>query len=519
MIQLSEEHKPLSAKLIRNVAYGGLRALLVIPIPFVLTPLILRKLGTRGYGTWAIFMAMNALTSLADLGLLGTLSKYIAEYYAQRDFERINRLLNTGVLVFSLLASALVIGLWAASPILIRLLFVDSQTQYLELRYLFKWELVLIWLNVITFLASSVASGLQRLDLSNLLTAFSSVTAAMAGAVLLVAGRGLRGLIYGSVGAAAITLIFYLSLVRRILPQYRLNLRDADSREARNIFSFSLQLYVVQVAFAIHNQTEKLFLAVFNGVVPVGWYDMAGDLATKVRGACGLLLSPVLPAASELNALGQAGRVKELFFRSSKYFAFVAVPLTTFGAVAAPRFVDLWIGTNLHVVAFPLSALLVVNFINLSTSPGYFVLVGQGCIGPGIYSSLTGIGLNIPLSLMLIYRFGFKGAVVGTALSLVAAAILFTFLFHRQTGYSFVQLMREAYLKPSCCSVVLAIGISVLGKSVHNSWLTLGAAAFFFAVLYVAILIFSSFFDSSDWERIDRILPLARVARKVCLVA
>src|SRR6266852_4799212 len=141
MILLGQDDKPLSSKMIRNVGFGGLRALLVVPVPFLLTPLILRKIGPRGYGTWALFVTINSLTSLADLGLLGTLSKYVAEYYARRDYLKLSRLLNTGLVVFGLLASAMIAILWVASHTLVEQLFRQSPFTNGELFYFFHCAL------------------------------------------------------------------------------------------------------------------------------------------------------------------------------------------------------------------------------------------------------------------------------------------------------------------------------------------------------------------------------------------
>lgn len=38
---------PLSAKIIRNVISSGVRSFLVAPVPFLLTPIILYKIGQR----------------------------------------------------------------------------------------------------------------------------------------------------------------------------------------------------------------------------------------------------------------------------------------------------------------------------------------------------------------------------------------------------------------------------------------------------------------------------------------
>ena len=97
-------------------------------------------------------------------------------------------------------------------------------------------------------------------------------------------GLGLRGPLYGYAIAAWIVTIFYAYLVRRLLPDVQLRLAFCRWHVAREILSFSSKAYVTQVAVAIHNQIEKFYLAHFVGVVSVGWYDIASDLALKLRG-------------------------------------------------------------------------------------------------------------------------------------------------------------------------------------------------------------------------------------------
>src|ERR1700760_329482 len=99
--KITQPEAPLGKKIMRGVTFGALRYVVLAPIPFVMTPLILHKIGVAGYGTWAVFLAINSLTSLADLGLVGTLSKFVAEYYAHRDFTALSRLLSSAIALFS----------------------------------------------------------------------------------------------------------------------------------------------------------------------------------------------------------------------------------------------------------------------------------------------------------------------------------------------------------------------------------------------------------------------------------
>src|SRR5258706_15625263 len=117
---------PLGARIIRSVLFGGLRYVFIAPIPFIMTPLILHKIGVAGYGTWAVFLTINGLTSLADLGLVGTLSKFVADHYARRDFPALAVLLNSGLTLFLLLDCVIAAADWLAAPVMTNSLLHDS---------------------------------------------------------------------------------------------------------------------------------------------------------------------------------------------------------------------------------------------------------------------------------------------------------------------------------------------------------------------------------------------------------
>jgi O-antigen/teichoic acid export membrane protein len=189
--------QPLSAKILRSVLFGGLRSLIVAPVPFLLTPLILSKIGAEGYGTWAVFLAINGMTSLADLGLVGTLSKFVAEYYAHRDFAALNRLLNTGLVLFGVLALVVIVLLCAGTSLVVRVLFRGSSMSGPQLSSFFRYFLIIIILNISILLFSSVTTGMQRLDLTNVMSAFNILCAAILNAILLVRGWGLRTRLLG----------------------------------------------------------------------------------------------------------------------------------------------------------------------------------------------------------------------------------------------------------------------------------------------------------------------------------
>jgi len=516
---LDRAQRTLGAKIMRSVVFGGLRYVFVVPIPFIMTPLILHRIGVAGYGTWAVFLAINGLTSLADLGLMGTLSKFVAEYYARQDFPALARLLSSGLALFLLLDLAIGIALWVASPLLAGRLFRGSTVTSIELIVLLRCFLIVIAANILTQLFASVTTGLQRLDLTNVISAANVMLSALFGALLLLRGWGLRGLVYGYIGSGIMTVVIYLIVVKRLLPQVALNPARFDRTEARKMFGYSLRLYITQAAVAVHNQVEKVFLAMLVGVGPVGWYDIASDIALKVRGSIGFILSPVLPAASELNALGDESRMKELYYRTHKYLALCGVPAVCYVVAISSRFVELWIGPSMKMIALPLSVLLVVNYFNLATGPGFLILAGKGDMKPGIQSAILGVVMNVILSLGLIYKFGFAGAVLGTSVSLIIASGYFMMLFHRRTGYLISRVLQESYWKPILCSVLVLTVLLAIRPAKDLSWAGLAATGIVFGIFYAVAILLCRFFDEYDWSKIESIMPVARVARRLSRIA
>jgi len=512
---VAPEEKSVRAKLVRNVLFSGLRTALLWPVPFLLIPFTLDKVGTSGYGAWAVFLTVINLTALADLGLAGTLTKQVAEQYAKEDFQALSRLLNTAFILYLALAVVLVTLLWFGSGHLLSWMFRGSGSSPSQLLRLWRYMLVIVGLSLLTMPFYSVVTGLQRMDLSNFAGAFYTLSGAALTVVLLLLGWGLSGLLWASLLATLLTLVLLAWMVHRLLPRIVLNPLNLRWVEAKDILRFSLQLYVTQMVVTIQNQVEKLYLVRFVGVVPVGWYTIASDVSLKIRRIPELLLSPVIAAASELDARGDEPRLEELYHRLHKYLAFVVVPLALYVSAVTGRFVDLWLGPRLHIVAFPLIVLVWVNFLTLITGPGTVILVGKGLLKPAVNSTLVALLFTVTLSLLLIYKFGFAGAVVGVLVADFVATAPFLYWFYELTGYPVGRLIQEAYLKPTVCSLAALGMVLLFGSQNQLGWLGLAIYSLVFGSLYLTGLLVTRFFDLVDLEQVESFLPIARVARRI----
>jgi O-antigen/teichoic acid export membrane protein len=507
------QERAIGTKIVRNAISGVLRLVLLAPIPFLLTPFLLRHLGTTGFGIWAVLLSLNGLTALADLGVVGTLTKHVSEHYTQRDYAKLNRVMNAGILVFSVIAMVCVLGVSAASGFLVSVFFRQSLLPVLQLQHAIRLLSVAFALNLLAFPFASVISGLQRLDLTNLLWGLNATITALAAVVFVELGKGIPGLVHALVLTSGILFLLNVSLAWHLLPQLRIRPGLVRFADVKALSAFSLKVYVVQVASTVYFQTEKLLLAHFAGPTSVGWYEIGNDLALKIRNAPALLMTPLMPAAAELEARGDEARTAELYYRTHKYLAVIGIAMFTVVALLAHRFIDLWLGPGFSATARALIVLTGVQTAHLAAGPALLILVGRGNLGPAVRFALVGMTGTLILSTVFISLWGFTGALYGTSVSVLSATAYLILMFHQETSFSRLRLVR-IYIQPMVLALCLFVLADYLVPVRRLHWPGMIATAVALPVVDGVGLLLLRYFDAFDLRIVERLLPVPEVVRR-----
>src|ERR1700687_276360 len=107
-----------SKKLVTNTFCNLLGRCWSFVITLLLTPYILSRLGVRDFGTWVVLSIFISPYFLLDFGLGSSFVKYISEYYTFEDYDRINRVLFSGLVFYALFGIVLVsVGLLLEHPL------------------------------------------------------------------------------------------------------------------------------------------------------------------------------------------------------------------------------------------------------------------------------------------------------------------------------------------------------------------------------------------------------------------
>lgn len=507
--------KPLGLKMVRGVVFSVVRKVVAGPLFLLLVPFTLHRLGTTGYGTWAILATVINISWFLDLGLGSTVIKYVAEYGGNKDLDRVRGVLDTAFFLYLVIATLTVGFLALASNVILRALFRGELAPMADALSLWPLLLVTVAADILARPFGSVINGLQRIDLSNVLLFLRSLCNSLLTIILLFAGAKLHGLMWAALLSSLFSLGANFVVSCRLLPGIVPNPFRFDMATLRRICSFGLALSAGHTMTMLQGQLEKLYLARFVGVVSVGWYEVASEAASKVRRMPDLLLSPVMAAASELHAGDERHKMQELYFRTSKYFAVTAIPLVVFSIFAAKDLVRLWLGSGLTMIAVPFAGLVVGNFFLQLGAPTYNLLVGKGILRPGVYSAFLASILNLVLSFVFIKRWGFAGAMLGTVLPMIISTIYFLIASAPHMEIPFSDVLRRAYWKPVLCSVAAAFSMWPTGLLGLQGTRNLAARSVLFGTTYVAGLVLTRFFDKFDFAKAEHYMPFVRTLKRV----
>ena len=153
--------------------------------------------------------------------------------------------------------------------------------------------------------------------------------------------------------------------------------------------------------------------------------------------------------------------------------------------------------------------LIVSYFINVLTGPGFCILNGIGKPQYAMRSSTFAALLNVILSIILVIKIGYFGAVFGTASAMTIAAVYFIFMFHQVSKISFWNFALKILLKPILAGFLSFLLMSIIIKNIsHFNWLALIVSTLLYLGLFTLLIFLIQYIDDYDKLLIKRYIKL-----------
>jgi O-antigen/teichoic acid export membrane protein len=362
-----EAPAPAPAELPRRVIEGGLWSIggqiATLLVSLVLTPFILRLLGTEAYGVLTLITTLSGYLVFTDLGMGTAATKFGSEAFAQQDSRReaeaiwTSLVLSTASTVLGALALAACAG-WLVGP------FLDVP-EHLE-----GAAIVGIRLTCVAFVLRGVGAVLRavevirlRFDLHALVNSGTNIVQTCLVLLVLALGGGVIQAAAMILAAAGLAALLHLLFAVRLQPGLR-QLR-MDPALVRPLVRFGWPLVISSLVGIVLFHGERLIVTKFVGVAGLAYYGVAFTVALLIDLVPAAFIQPLMPVFTQKYALSDHEALEQYYCGILRGTLFLLAPASLILALAARPFFTLWAGPDYgeHSVV-PFYWLLAGAFIN-----------------------------------------------------------------------------------------------------------------------------------------------------------
>ncbi|MFZ5801424.1 MAG: polysaccharide biosynthesis C-terminal domain-containing protein [Candidatus Omnitrophota bacterium] len=504
----------VAEKIIRNTAFNIFGRFASLLVTLFLTPFIIRYLGLEVFSLWVVIGTLTGYFGLFDLGIANAFIKYICEHFTRRQMDTVSEIVSTGTFFYALFALVTVAVSFAAIDFILTIFKIPLYLR-LEARWVFLVSICLFALGNIVSVFEAVPAALQRFDILSKITIVLSVVTAAGTIYFLKAGFGLRGLVFNNAVVLGVRTGLNLAVAYRLLPGLKLSPFLFSRQMFLKLFKFGYKLQVARWSSMLSIHFDKLLICYFLSMGLVTYYQLGSNIVLTAVSLSLLLIPALLPAFAEIQAKGEREKLAEGYLRGTRYISLVAIPLFIFIIITADRIVAFWMGKGFELSVVIIRVLAPGWLLAVLCGVGGAVLQAEGKPEIEMRTSLLVAVLNVPISILLIYRFGFMGVALGTTLSFFFAAVYFYIRLHRELQIPADHFFKTALAK--ILAVCLVVGIPVWLTSVlvinifhpegrvWNLSILLFQAGMFFG-LYLKLLPQAGLFDDAVitllWEKL-----------------
>jgi O-antigen/teichoic acid export membrane protein len=436
-----------------------------VVVVLLTTPILIHFLGGDGFAAWAILLATGAAFTALEVGMGPTFIQHAAPLIQRQDWRGAGELLASA---WCILAGVFALGAlvlcWFA-PFAARQLQLPATPLLSASALLWLIYAAVALRSLLQFGAWSLhaARRFQGFAAASLLQSLSSNLAAAAVAVL-TRRLDLSVIAYWLAQVLSVGLVFVL--LRSSLFRKSLALRPSGAK-LRELLPHGMKVQLYDWSQIISYQFDKFLIATLIGLWGVAPYEVANRSVLALRSMPSSALDSFLPSA----AIGQ-DEPEENWQRylsvtrmaSLATMAFMLAPLAI-----APVFLYAWTGQMGYLSSGVFVGLSVGFIANVLVLPASAMVQSAGRANIQARSAVATMLINVPLSLLLLFKWGMVGAAIGTSVAMVVGSVLLLVQMHRAYGRPLRPTI--AIFAQFWPALLVCLAFATLGHYAFEHWL------------------------------------------------
>jgi O-antigen/teichoic acid export membrane protein len=390
-----------------------------IALTIVSYPIIIKMVGLDAVGVYALIMAVLTPLDLANLGFAEATIKYVAQFAATNDHEKVKQYLST-TLAMSFLVGliGMVVIFFAGAPLAYSLFHIKNES-YETVQLCFRMVAVGWLIRQVTTVFVSIPTSFQRFKIVGAGNLVTSVITTLTILAVVYFQRDLTGYTLGTLLGAMLSLLFWIITAFVYFPALRYSVKIYKEVWLTS-FSYGGWQTIGSIASIITNQSDKYLLGMYLPPAASGVYNVIFQMQQKVLSGVFKIAEVLFPIFSALSTQETTSKFNAL--TRANYLITVAGILIFFPFILLSHSIlQIWIGPDFAAKGSTVMKclLLIGGFACVTTAQIFFLMANAKVKQTTFITYFTG-GLTIVGALTFVPMYGLNGA----GYSVLFAAVL-----------------------------------------------------------------------------------------------
>ena len=335
----------LKNRLVKNLSLGLTARIYYLATRFILTPITLSYLTLDEYGIWAACFILISYMGMSSFGIANVYIRYVAEYSAKNEQEKINKLVTTGLLITTLEGIVLMGGLIACLPWVVQMLKIPPALRHTS-SILIVATAASFLLDLSLGVFANILSGLQQIAESNIVWVVTVTIEVVVAVVLLHLGCGVYALAWAFGLRYLISTILMIIYCYKLMPGLSIRWRYFDRANLKLFFGYGSIVQIAGVLGTFMYTIEKVIAGMFVGVGATGLFDIGEKFPVMGSQLAGAMNGIFMPALTHMNTLTWKDEVVKLYLKGARYLNMMTGTLMGFLLAFAGPLLHFWIGPS-----------------------------------------------------------------------------------------------------------------------------------------------------------------------------
>lgn len=404
---------------------------------YLFVPLYLKFLGIEAYGLVGFYSTLLGVLVFADMGFTATLNREMARLAARKESNREMRdLLRSYETVYTFSSLLVSLIIWFLAPLIAEHWLRSNVLHPNEIAAAIRLMGVAIAFQLPSGLFIGGLMGLQRQVQANYLQISWGLF------------RGIGAVLVLWLFSPTIIMFAFWQLISNIIYCFgaRLSLWHALSfspdqskprfkfQVFRDTWRYAAGMAGMAVISTILTQVDKLVVSKMLSLEMLGYYVLAGALASAPVMLASPISSAVFPRFTGLVATGDRIALTQLYHRACEIVAVAIIPAGLTIALFTDNFILAWTGSaaaakHAGLVAF---FLVVGQLMQAVTILPYYLALAHGNIRLNIQIGIGSVVLITPLLIYLIMKYGILGAGISWLVMNICTLPPYMYFLHRR---------------------------------------------------------------------------------------